>query len=279
MLGNMSTVLRRQPQQYGFTENGVGCKQHGLPACLCDVDLNEVGIAPINFGFNDVGYADAATLLNGGMPADREEFVEWASWLLTAHDEMVARKVDALIDIVAAYRDSLSGFRKPEGDGGDWWRQRTAVFPLLAAGYDSEQIAEILTLELEEVTKFWSRNERQLPAIIWLRMENLILQGELSIPEILVDLQLLDPSVDRDHIHAHAQSMNATLPSGRARTMFDKDPALAEAMDKAIAAVQDSGGHLPYGFVVKIQKHIEQAVGQTVKHRSIRNELERRGLV
>ena len=270
----MSTVLRRQPQQYGFTENGVGCKQHGLPACLCDVDLDRVGIAPINFGFFDVGYADAATLLNKGLPSTGEEFVEWSSWLLTAHDEMVSRKVDALIDVIAVYRQSLGH----EGRNKKWWHQRAAVFPLLGAGYDSEQVAEILTLPLPDVTKFYARPDRQLPELVWLRMENLILQGEMSIPEIVEDLQQLEPKVDRDHVHAHVESMGATLPSGRTRSMFDKRPELAAAMDAAIAAVQVDG-HLPYGFIVKIQRHMAGALGETIKPRTILNELKRRELV
>jgi hypothetical protein len=210
-------------RRYEFTETGVGCSRHGIASCLCDVDLHKVGVQPIRYSPTDVGFAYMATRLAGTLPDSRETFVDWAAWLLTVNDVAKRMKVDALVDVVAAHR-----FAADKGEPVHGTASRAAC-RLLAAGYGSDKIAEILSLSPDELLTHYALPKSNMLFSTYLRMEILLRDLSLSYADIGRECDCNYMLVRR---HAERMGLLRDVRTYQG-TIFEKNADVKAAFDKA----------------------------------------------
>jgi hypothetical protein len=100
--------------RYVFTETGVGCEQHSDPTCLCDVELDAVGVTDVVA--TDITFG-ALALQVIGTDLNEKNFVEFASLVLGMADAEAVLVDPTEAEMLA---QGITPGNKHKGQGSPW---------------------------------------------------------------------------------------------------------------------------------------------------------------
>jgi hypothetical protein len=154
-------------ERYQFDETGVGCANHGLPSCLCDVTLDTV--RPILYATDEVRF--------GSFACERSDtFHEWAELLLGC--AAAAEERPDLFDALEILRESKTHPRPTSSER--MATERRIALALLRGGCDLEGASSVMATTIQRLVRILTTGAGRLcgwPEERILQLERRVLGG------------------------------------------------------------------------------------------------------